>query len=185
MHADIRRLLSISTLAAGMALAAGAGPAAAQPAPGADPSVLELGRKVRPGDRLTVTTRDLARIRGKLVAVGDDGLVLATDSGRQQVALSDLDRVSRRRHGMLLGPIIGAGAGIGFAIPVAMLYQNEGADATVPAAFLIGLGAGIGLLIDAAIDLPRTVYRRDTQPKVTVAPQIGPRSRGVVMHVTF
>jgi hypothetical protein len=66
-----------------------------------------------------------------------------------------------------------------------MLFENEGADATAPTAFLIGLGAGIGLLIDATVDLPRTVYRRDTPPRVSVAPQIGRDTRGLAMQVTF
>jgi hypothetical protein len=86
---------------------------------------------------------------------------------------------------MLLGPIIGAGVGIGFAIPTAMLFHNEGADATAPTAFLVGLGAGIGLLIDATVDLPRTVYRREAPPRVTLAPQIGRNTRALVMQVAF
>ena len=125
-----------------------------------------LADTLKPGDRLTITATDLTRIRGKLIALGDNGLILDTETGEQVVPFDVVERVSRRRFGVLLGPIIGAGVGIGFAIPVAMLFHNEGADATAATAFLIGLGAGTGLLIDAAINLPRTVYRRESSPRV-------------------
>lgn len=144
-----------------------------------------LANTLERGDRLTITVGDLTRIRGKLVAVGDAGLVIRTDTGEQVVPFEVVERVSRRRFGVLLGPIIGAGVGIGFAIPVAMLFHNEGADATAASAFLIGLGAGTGLLIDAAINLPRTVYRRESPPRVRITPQMGRDRRGVAMQVSF
>jgi hypothetical protein len=144
----------------------------------------ELSRKVRPGDRLTVTTSDRGGIRGTLTAIRDEGLVLRTDAGDAHVPLAAVDRVSRTRHGFLLGPIIGAGVGVGFAIPVSMIFHSEGADATRASAFLIGFGAGVGLLVDAVVDLPRTVYRRD-RASVSVAPQVGRGGGGLVVHVTF
>ena len=144
-----------------------------------------LADTLKPGDRLTITVTDLTRIRGKLIALGDHGLVLDTGTGEQVVPFDVVDRVSRRRFGVLLGPIIGAGVGVGFAIPVAMLFHNEGADATAASAFLIGLGAGTGLLIDAAINLPRTVYRRAPAARVRIAPQVGRGRRGVALQVTF
>ena len=144
-----------------------------------------LAERLKAGDQLTVTAQDLARIRGKLIAVCDDGLVIDTGRGHELVRFDTIEKVSRKRLGVLLGPIIGAGVGIGFAIPVAMLFHNEGADATAASAFLIGLGAGTGLLIDAAINLPRTVYRRQPPPRVQIAPQIGRDRRGVALQVTF
>ena len=144
-----------------------------------------LTEKLKAGDQLAVTAQDMGRIRGKLVTVGTDELVIATDAGQQEVRFDTIERVSRKRFGVLLGPIIGAGVGIGFAIPVAMLFHNEGADATTASAFLIGLGAGTGLLIDAAVNLPRTVYRRQPPPRVQIAPQIGRDRRGVALQVTF
>lgn len=144
-----------------------------------------LATRLRPGDQVTVTVCDLARIRGKLVGVGSDGLIVKTDAGDRQVPFDAVERVSRRRFGALLGPIIGAGVGLGFAIPVAMLFHNEGASATGPTAFLVGLGAGTGLLIDAAINLPRTVYRRDPGPRMRIAPQLGRDRRGVALQVAF
>lgn len=184
MRVDVRKLLPISALTLGLALA-GAAAAAADQRPEPDAGTAEMTRKIRPGDRLTVTTRDLARIRGKLVAVHGESLVLDTDAGERQVPFTTLERVGRQRHGMWLGPLIGAGVGAGFAIPVSMLFENEGADATEATVFLIGLGAGIGLLIDATVDLPRTVYRRDAPPRVTVAPQIRRDGGGLAMQVTF
>jgi hypothetical protein len=181
MRTYTRRLLALSTLLVPLAVT----PAAAQSAPVPDPGAAGLSRKVRPGDRLTVTTRDLARIRGKLIAVQDDNLLLATETGQLRVPFESLERVGRQRRGMILGPIIGAGVGVGFAIPLSMLFANEGADATAEAAMIVGLGAGIGLIFDALIDLPRTVYRRDRAARVAIAPQVGQGRGGLAMLVTF
>jgi hypothetical protein len=174
-HARGRTAIAIACLLAGIIARAEA------QTPAAD----VLADTLKPGDRLTITARDLTRIRGKLVAVDDDRLVIHTDAGEQVVPFEAVERVSRRRFGVLLGPIIGAGVGVGFAIPVAMLFHNEGADATAPTIFLVGLGAGTGLLIDAAINLPRTVYRREPAARVRIAPQLGRDRRGVAMQVTF
>ena len=144
-----------------------------------------LAEKLKAGDQLTVTAQDLARIRGKLIAVRDDGLVIDTGRGRELVRFDTIEKVSRKRFGVLLGPIIGASVGVACAIPVAMLFTNEGAEPAGPVALLVGLGAGTGLLIDAAINLPRTVYRREPSPRVQIAPQIGRDRRGVALQVTF
>ena len=50
---------------------------------------------VRPGERLIVTT-PRETIRGRLLRLADDGLVLADGSAQHTVPLHDLNRVERR-----------------------------------------------------------------------------------------
>lgn len=127
----------------------------------------------RPGDRLTITTRDDREITGRFVLGRDDVLVLSQEGHEAQLRWSDIDRVERRRNGVLLGAILGAGAGVATGIPVAMLVENErgeGAKA-LTSMILLGLGAGIG--IDALLSTNRTVYDRRSQTRLELLPQNG------------
>lgn len=71
---------------------------------------------------------------------------------------------------MLLGAIIGAGAGFAAGIPLAMLLNNEtgeGAQA-LTSMTLLGLGAGIGL--DALLSTDRTIYDRSSHARFEFVP---------------
>ena len=132
-----------------------------------------IGGKVRPGDKLTITTRDFREIKGRFLTAGNDIIVLAREGGETRLRWSDVDRVKRRRNGVLLGAIIGAGAGVATGIPVAMLAENEhgeGAEA-LTSMILLGLGAGIG--VDALLSTNRTVYDRRSQARLHLLPQRG------------
>jgi hypothetical protein len=112
-------------------------------------------------------------------------LTVETDAGEREIPFDQVDRITRTRFGVLLGPIIGAGAGAAFSIPVAMLFHSEGASAARPTASLVALGAGIGLAVDAALNLPRTVYRRDQRARVEVVPGLAPQGGSLALRVTF
>lgn len=169
-----------------VAIAAGiAAPATAQSTQGTEPAFAELAGRVRDGDTVAVTGPTVGRVRGRFVDLSADALTVATDAGPRTIAASDIDRVTRRRRGIVLGTIIGLGVGIGFAIPLNMLFDNEGGNRVGPTAFVMGTSTAVGLGIDALIDLPRTVYRRSDRLKVRLAPQIAPRGAGLAMHVAF
>lgn len=61
---------------------------------------------VRPGERLIVTT-PRETIRGRLLRLADDGLVLADGPAQHTVPLHDLNRVERRRDSIWNGALIG------------------------------------------------------------------------------
>ncbi len=169
-----------------VALTAGvAAPVAAQPTEPGTPEFRDLSDRLRGGDTVTVMGPSIGRVRGRFVDLSSDTLTIVTESGRRTLEVSDIDRVSRRRRGVLLGSLIGLGVGIGLAIPVNMLYRNEGANGTGAVAYIVGLSTATGLGIDALIDLPRTVYRRPGSPRVRLAPQVGPGAAGAAVHVTF
>lgn len=169
-----------------VAIAAGiAAPATAQSTQGTEPAFAELAGRLRDGDTVTVTGPTVGLVRGRFVGLSADTLTVATDAGPRTIGASDIDRVTRRRRGVVLGTIIGLGVGIGFAIPLNMLFDNEGGNRARPTITLLAASTGIGLGIDALIDLPRTVYRRSDSRKVRLAPQIAPRGAGLAMHVAF
>jgi hypothetical protein len=76
------------------------------------------------------------------------------------------------------------GAVVGFLIPIlagALKYEG-GASVLLPFA---GMGAGIGVGIDALFG-PSTVYRASRQPgRMTVAPMIEKDRRGLTLSLSF
>jgi len=168
-----------------LSLVAATTPAAAQSPAVVEPGFGGLAARLRQGDRISIAGPGIGAVRGRLVAVSADRLTVRTDQGLRDVTPAEVDRIKRTRFGVLLGPIIGAGAGVALAIPVNMLIAAEGGDATRDTLLILAWTTGIGLGIDAAVNLPRTVYRRDRPARVQIAPQLGPHGGGVAMRVTF
>jgi hypothetical protein len=153
----LRAALTGLVLAVAVAMAE---PAAAQPVENTGLTLAVLNNQLRAGDRVTVTGPAVGEVRGRFAGLSPETLLVETDAGPQRVALADVAMVKRRRHGVILGAIIGAGVGVALAIPMRMLYDNEGGEPGGDTLKLIAMTTGIGIGIDALVDLPRTVYRR-------------------------
>jgi hypothetical protein len=124
--------------------------------------------KVRPGDKLTITTRDNREIKGRFLGSRDDVMVLSLEGNEAQLRWIDIDRVKRRRNGVLLGAIIGAGVGVWAGIGVADFMENK---TWLTSMFALGLGTGIA--IDALLSTNRTVYDRLEQTRLELLPHKG------------
>ena len=139
-----------------------------------------LDSKTRKGDRLTVEMKDRGTLQGRLVSAGEDILTLETVGGPASIPYSSIDRVKRRRNGVLLGTLIGLGTGVALGIPVKMLFDNETGDGTEALLKIAALGAGVGMAVDAALSVNRTIYRRSTS---SVQFEVAPSPRGVAAGV--
>ena len=113
------------------------------------------------GDRITVKLEDGGEMRGRLVDT-TDGLTLRHGSDQRTFEFSDIDSVSRRKNGMILGPIIGTAAGFALGLPVRRRFNNEGENGDRALTVLVASGVAIGTLLDAVIGSERTIYRRPT-----------------------
>jgi len=139
----------------------------------ADPTRTTIERKAKAGDRLTITTRDGAQSKGRLVDVGIDALVLQAADGQRSFAYNDIDRVRRFKNGIVLGVLIGTGAGLVAGLAMRSWAHNEGADGDRIFAIWLAAGIGVGTGLDALAGSNRTIYRRppearrgfDLQPK--------------------
>jgi hypothetical protein len=139
----------------------------------ADLTRTTIEREARAGDRLTITTRDGAQSKGRLVDVGIDALVLQAADGQRSFAYNDIDRVRRYKNGIVLGVLIGTGAGLVAGLPMRSWAHNEGADGDRILAICLAAGIGVGTGLDALAGSNRTIYRRppgarsgiDLQPK--------------------
>jgi len=140
-----------------------------------------IERQSRVGDQLTIDTRQGPTLQGRLVSKGPDALVLDVRGLEQSVPFGDIDRARRRRNGVVVGAIVGLGAGLVFGIPARMLVDNETGNGDAALLTMVGIGVGTGLLVDGLLSVNRTIYVRPAgSVRIGVEPQIG----GAAIRVT-
>jgi hypothetical protein len=154
------------------------------------------------GERVVVTrasTRDT--IRGRIVLVGDEGLVVDDGPTRLVVPLADVQRIERRKDRLWNGALIGYG--VGFATGAAMVLATpckHDPDAIIDLCFegpsfaaafgglITGpLGFAIGGITDAIKKKPRVVFDRGASNRaaIAVAPALVRRGGGLQVAVGF
>jgi Outer membrane protein beta-barrel domain len=157
--------MTVELLMAGLLAAAAQSQPPAQPAP----TLLQ-------GDRLIVTD-DRQSIRGRIADLTDDMLVLDRDNNPLRIPLTTIRQIDRTGDSLFNGSAIGAGIGGATALAaMGIACGNSGcADTSTsldPRLTLLGtlIGAGIGAMVDAAIERRQTMYTAGA-PKPLLAPR--------------
>jgi hypothetical protein len=150
-----------------------------------DPAFVQLQNALKVDDKLTITSDNGNKVKGRLIEITDDQILLRVKNGQQSIAAPRIVKVGKRKNGVLLGAIIGAGASIPFALAVSTYAYNEGGSQA--SAFLIPvmMGLGIGTGIDALLPSTRTMYDRNSQRRVTVSPVIDRDRMGGRVTIKF
>ena len=145
---------------------------------------------VKPGDTLTITDGTGQRMRGKLTQLSSSSLVLDVAGALRQFQESDVNTIEKRgsdslRNGALIGMAVGGGiAGIGIAASA----NSSDADASLfvfGTLVYAGVGAAIGMGIDALIEGRRVIYAGShaTRTTLNISPIVHGGRRGVLMSV--
>jgi hypothetical protein len=188
----MNRLLWFVTIALLLPAAAHAQPAVPTP----------MSFPIDAGERVIVTRVSTAdTIRGRVVLVGYEGLVLDDGPTRLVVPLADVERVERRKDRFWNGALIGYA--VGFATGAAMVLATpcrhdpnafmdlclDGPEfATAFGGLITGpVGFAIGGITDAIKTKPRVVFNRGAHNRVAMA--VGPtatrRGAGLRVAVAF
>ena len=149
-----------------------------------DPAFVQLQNTLKVDDTLTITSDNGNKIKGRLIEITPDHILLRVKNGQETIAAPQIMKVGKRKNGVLLGAVVGAGAGVPFAVVISSYTSNEGASgayAFVPV--VMGLGIGIG--IDALLPSTRTVYDRNSQRRITVSPVIDGDRLGARVTLKF
>jgi hypothetical protein len=178
--------LAVLVLAFSMTLAQ---PAAAQEAR----SFEQLQLLVKPGDRIFVTDSAGNVTAGKVTGLTTSALSLKTKTSVKDWTESDISKIRQWRHDSLKnGTLIGTGVGLGLGVIGGLLWCSESGDcrgeAVAIAAFYTGVGAGIGLGIDALIPAKQTVFiggSKTTVSRIKVKPVVGNSRKGVAVAFSF
>jgi hypothetical protein len=143
----------------------------------------QLQTTLKVDDTVSVTTAAGDNVKGKMLEITPERIVLKVKGAPQTLAASQILKVKRRKNGVLLGALIGAGSMVPVSIAFASYAANEGGDSAA-ALLPIAIGLGIGTGIDALIPSQKTVYERNSKNRVSLTPVIG-RKGDVGVKVGF
>jgi hypothetical protein len=152
--------------------------------PGPDPAFERMRTKLKAGNRVTVDLQNGSVLEGRFVDARPDAMTIATAIGDRTLTPAEMLRVQRHGRGVLLGAIVGGGVGLVFGIGASALLNYEGYDGDGALFGLTALGLGVGIGLDALINIPRTVYRRPAF-RTTVGLDPNPRRPAVQLIFTF
>ena len=149
---------------------------------------------VKPGDRIFITDSNLRVTEGRVVGLSRSSLSLRTKTATTDWAESDVMQIRQWRHDSLKnGAIIGTSVGFGLGVLGAYHWCYEwsscgAGEALAVAAFYGGIGAGIGVGLDALIPAKRTIYAGRTRTSlrnIRVKPVAGKSRKGVAVAFSF
>ena len=140
---------------------------------------------LKQNDTLTITDTSGQRLRGKVSTVSSSRLVLDVSGTVREFQNSEVEEIRMRRpdplgNGALTGMAIGAGLAV-----AAVASQASGSElGWIPLAALVygGIGAGIGVGVDALIERDRVIYARSTS-SISITPVFGNKRPGVFVSV--
>jgi len=185
-------VLSVLLAAAGSAGATGL-PMAQEQAPmaqAASPDADNIRRRVKDGQKIVVTDDQGRTLSGRIGELSPDALMLRVGRDTTKVPYDQIVSIDRPRDRLWDGPLVGlvVGAGIGLACAVAEASKDSGwAEyvALVAPPMFGGIGAAIGLGVDAAIRRDPNLYRRTGPTRISLSPALGPHHRSVAISVSW
>ena len=152
----------------------------------------QLNTRLRPGDTVWVTNAQGQEVKGKIQALAPDSLALKGDGTRSFAAGDVRLIIERERDSLANGALIGLAVGAVSMGVVCLAEIEEGPDVCVSAALVYGgVGAAIGVGIDALIPGRKILaYRAPgsngaSQARLSMAPVITPRTKGVAIALSF
>jgi hypothetical protein len=155
-----------------------------------------LNARLKPGDTVWLTDAEGREIKGTVRDLSPGSLWLKTEGADREFSASGVQAIRAQRrdslkNGVLIGAVVGLAGGAAACLANPECSGDEAAAGVTAGLALVGAaaGAGIGALIDAAVKGPKLlVYRAPGAPgqaRVSVAPVIGPRAKGVAVSFAF
>ena len=156
----------------------------------------QLNTRLKPGDTIWVTDAQGREVKGRINSLAPDSLGVDAGGFRTfsagEVSMIRLRQGDSLGNGALIGLAVGGGLTLAFCLP-----NTNGDDkgyCYLGALFYAGVGAGIGVGIDALIPGKKLVaYRAPGTPsssesrhaRVSIAPVVTPRAKGVAVSFAF
>jgi hypothetical protein len=163
-----------------------AAPARAQ---GVASSLQELRLLVRVGETVTIRDAQGAETKGRILNLSPAALQVMVKGEHRTLAEADVSTLLQRRQDSLgNGALWGFGTGVALFGSALAVVGCEGCGVwAIPVGLIYGgLGAGIGVGLDALHTSSKVIYERaPTVARVRFAPVVSGSRRGVALHVTF
>ena len=149
----------------------------------------QLQTVIEPGDTISVLDNTGRTSRGQVLELSPSSLRVAVDGAPRDIEQNLTLEIQQRdplRNGTINGGIAGLGLGVFAAWGVCSVSGQCLGDAVSSILGFTAAGAGIGVLIDAAVFQNRVIYRspgRSTHWNVT--PIIRPHTKGIAISLLF
>lgn len=143
---------------------------------------------VKPGDTLTITDTAGQRLRGKLAELSSASLVLEVSGTRRVFPGTEVDIIEKRGSDSLKnGALIGLSVGAGVFGPFAGASTGDWGYGALAAVLYGGIGAGIGVGVDALIEGQRVIYAASpsTRTSFHITPILSRSRKGVLVTVVL
>lgn len=159
----------------------------------------DIRTRVKEGQKVSITDTQGQEFNGKIGSMTPEGLSILGGRSRADIPYSQIVRIDRPHDGLANGALIGFGIGAGFGFLALAAEDARACDPGVwfdcsdpnaggyAAVTLIagGLGAALGVGIDALIRRDRGIYRRGAGTRMTLAPALTRGVRGAVVGVSW
>ena len=148
---------------------------------------------VKRGDTVTLTDAAGREVTGKVVDLSSAALALQVADTRQEFPAADVSTIRQRRqdsleNGAKWGFATGLGLGLLGGLSVAAGHAEIGVGtAAIIALFYGGLGAGVGVGLDAMVKGNQVIYAkaRSSASSITVAPVVSRGRRAIQVSIGF
>jgi len=188
-YSAARQFVTWAPLAAALIVLLPARSAAQEPVKSFD----QLNTRLKPGDTVWVTDAAGREVKGKIVDLAPGALTVKADASRTY-GPADVNLIHERRpdsfkNGALIG--LGVGGGLSLGLCLAASESEDYGWCAFAAGIYGGVGAGIGVGIDALIPGKKLVAYRapgtpgSSQARLSLAPVITPRTKGVAVVFSF
>jgi len=152
---------------------------------------------VKPGQKVSVVDDGGQEVHGRIGEMTADALTVLDEGKRADVPYDRIVTIDRPDDSLANGALIGLGVGTGLGL-VAILSEDDSQctpdgffcdtpDRAYVAGVLVlgGLGAAVGVGIDALIHRNRAIYRRGGGAVTSAAAIVGHGRRGVALSVAW
>jgi hypothetical protein len=158
-----------------------------------------IRQRVKEGQKVRITDDQGREWHGRVATLTPDNLTVVTD-GREQkdFPYGTILRIDRPHDSLANGALIGFASGAALALGALISEEHDcepgtffGCADPTAGAYLLGplmfggLGAGVGVGIDALIRKDPTLFQRTGPARVTLAPAVGPGLRAVMVSVRW
>ena len=152
----------------------------------------EIRRRLKDGQTIFIVDDQGRELKGRVAGLTADALMLRVGRDRTDVPYDRILRIDRPHDGVLDGTLIGLGVGAGLGLLGALAaatddsgFGPDPADVARIAPLVIGgIGAGVGLGLDALIRRETNIYRRQGAT-LSLSPTLGRSRRGVAIAVSW
>jgi len=148
-------------------------------------SFTELPQRLNVGDTVTVDRMDGTQTRGQLVRMTPDLLMVKTAADEVALASDQVRRIAVCCDPLLNGALIGLAAGAVLGVSASRSIAEDTPSVAfdlLAAGLLGGVGAGLGVGLDALIRTHKTVYQA---PRVSARVSLAPGRQQVSLRLRW